>query len=189
MKKLETKGRSRKQRHHLFHKEMKQMKRLLSVCLCTSMISTSIGSTTALAATAPLLEKNEAEEENQNFVLDQEELSEVLLKAVKGKPVKEDALTFEGEESEAYETLFQEDGSLFELHPDVKAPDGKVNLKVYARLDEKEDLDHYTITGEEEILFLLLNRSSEKEYGQIEVDGKRSGKVSILSSKELKKQI
>ena len=32
MKKLETKGRSRKQRHHLFHKEMKQMKRLLSVC-------------------------------------------------------------------------------------------------------------------------------------------------------------
>ena len=189
MKKLETKGRSRKQRHHLFHKEMKQMKRLLSVCLCTSMISTSIGSTTALAATAPLLEKNEAEEENQNFVLDQEELSEVLLKAVKGKPVKEDVLTFEGEESEAYETLFQEDGSLFELHPDVKAPDGKVNLKVYARLDEKEDLDHYTITGEEEILFLLLNRSSEKEYGQIEVDGKRSGKVSILSSKELKKQI
>ena len=189
MKKLETKGRSRKQRHHLFHKEMKQMKRLLSVCLCTSMISTSIGSTTALAATAPLLEKNEAEEENQNFVLDQEELSEALLKAVKGKPVKEDALTFEGEESEAYETLFQEDGSLFELHPDVKAPDGKVNLKVYARLDEKEDLDHYTITGEEEILFLLLNRSSEKEYGQIEVDGKRSGKVSILSSKELKKQI
>ena len=189
MKKLETKGRSRKQRHHLFHKEMKQMKRLLSVCLCTSMISTSIGSTTALAATAPLLEKNEAEEENQNFVLDREELSEALLKAVKGKPVKEDALTFEGEESEAYETLFQEDGSLFELHPDVKAPDGKVNLKVYARLDEKEDLDHYTITGEEEILFLLLNRSSEKEYGQIEVDGKRSGKVSILSSKELKKQI
>ena len=173
----------------MFHKEMKQMKRLLSVCLCTSMISTSIGSTTALAATAPLLEKNEAEEENQNFVLDQEELSEALLKAVKGKPVKEDALTFEGEESEAYETLFQEDGSLFELHPDVKAPDGKVNLKVYARLDEKEDLDHYTITGEEEILFLLLNRSSEKEYGQIEVDGKRSGKVSILSSKELKKQI
>ena len=56
MKKLETKGRSRKQRHHLFHKGMNQMKRLLSVCLCTSMISTSIGSTTALAATAPLLE-------------------------------------------------------------------------------------------------------------------------------------
>ena len=108
---------------------------------------------------------------------------------MKGKPVKEDALTFEGEESEAYETLFQEDGSLFELHPDVKAPDGKVNLKVYARLDEKEDLDHYTITGEEEILFLLLNRSSEKEYGQIEVDGKLSGKVSILPSKELKKQV
>lgn len=189
MKELETKGRSRKQRHHLFHKGMNQMKRLLSVCLCTSMISTSIGSTTALAATAPLLEKNEAEEENPNFVLDQEELSEALLKAVKGKPVKEDALTFEGEESEAYETLFQEDGSLFELHPDVKAPDGKVNLKVYARLDEKEDLDHYTITGEEEILFLLLNRSSEKEYGQIEVDGKLSGKVSILPSKELKKQV
>ena len=189
MKKLETKGRSRKQRHHLFHKGMNQMKRLLSVCLCTSMISTSIGSTTALAATAPLLEKDEAEEENPNFVLDQEELSEALLKAVKGKPVKEDALTFEGEESEAYETLFQEDGSLFELHPDVKAPDGKVNLKVYARLDEKEDLDHYTITGEEEILFLLLNRSSEKEYGQIEVDGKLSGKVSILPSKELKKQV
>ena len=110
------------------------------------MISTSIGSTTALAATAPLLEKNEAEEENQNFVLDQEELSEVLLKAVKGKPVKEDALTFEGEESEAYETLFQEDGSLFELHSDVKAPDGKVNLKVYARLDEKEDLDRFRLT-------------------------------------------
>lgn len=189
MKELETKGRSRKQRHHLFHKGMNQMKRLLSVCLCTSMISTSIGSTTALAATAPLLEKDEAEEENPNFVLDQEELSEALLKAVKGKPVKEDALTFEGEESEAYETLFQEDGSLFELHPDVKAPDGKVNLKVYARLDEKEDLDHYTITGEEEILFLLLNRSSEKEYGQIEVDGKLSGKVSILPSKELKKQV
>ena len=52
------------------------------------MISTSIGSTTALAATAPLLEKDEAEEENPNFVLDQEELSEALLKAVKGKPVK-----------------------------------------------------------------------------------------------------
>ena len=33
MKKLETKGRSRKQRHHLFHKGMNQMKRLLSVCM------------------------------------------------------------------------------------------------------------------------------------------------------------
>lgn len=33
MKELETKGRSRKQRHHLFHKGMNQMKRLLSVCL------------------------------------------------------------------------------------------------------------------------------------------------------------
>ena len=47
------------------------------------MISTSIGSTTALAATAPLLEKDEAEEENPNFVLDQVELSEALLKAIK----------------------------------------------------------------------------------------------------------
>lgn len=146
------------------------MKRLLSVLFVHQYDQYQYWKYDGAAATAPLLEKDEAEEENPNFVLDQEELSEALLKAVKGKPVKEDALTFEGEESEAYETLFQEDGSLFELHPDVKAPDGKVNLKVYARLDEKEDLDHYTITGEEEILFLLLNRSSEKEYGQIEVD-------------------
>ena len=118
---------------------------------------------------------------------------EVLRQAIrdaakKGKTVKEDVFTFSGDEAETYEGLFEE-GNLYELHPDFEKKNDRLTLKMYARLEDEEDMDQYTISGNEEIIFLMTNSSSKERTGRILVDGRASAWMTVAPFGEVKKQV
>ena len=189
---MKGKGKSRKAKYLRFHKGLNQARRLMAAVLGTSMITTNIGSTTVWAAVP------ETKTENTNFVFDQTELGNALIDAVNGNSVAKD-FNFVGEAAEDYAGLFElEDEKLYELKG-LEQNKGDLTVKVYARLsadgfvmDEEDESegedDEYMITGDEQIIFLLLN-SSAKQTGTIEVTGNTSQKIEILSAKELKKQM
>ena len=126
---------------------------------------------------------------DRNFHWKKEVLRQAIRDAAKkGKTVKEDAFTFSGDEAETYEGLFEE-GNLYELHPDFEKKNDRLTLKMYARLEDEEDMDQYTISGNEEIIFLMTNSSSKERTGRILVDGRASAWMTVAPFGEVKKQV
>ena len=179
MKKTKKKGKSYSQGWF-----GRQSRRFMSVLLCSSMLSTSVANTAAFAAAT-----SEGGDERQEFSLEKEVLRQAIRDAAKkGKTVKEDAFTFSGDEAETYEGLFEE-GNLYELHPDFDKKNDRLTLKMYARLEDEEDMDQYTISGNEEIIFLMTNSSSKERTGRILVDGRASAWMTVAPFGEVKKQV
>lgn len=179
MKKAKKKGKSYSQGWF-----ERQSRRFMSVLLCSSMLSTSVANTAAFAAAT-----SEGGDERQEFSLEKEVLRQAIRDAAKkGKTVKEDAFTFSGDEEETYEGLFEE-GNLYELHPDFEKKNDRLTLKMYARLEDEEDMDQYTISGNEEIIFLMTNSSSKERTGRILVDGRASAWMTVAPFGEVKKQV
>ena len=179
MKKAKKKGKSYSQGWF-----GRQSRRFMSVLLCSSMLSTSVANTAAFAAAT-----SEGGDERQEFSLEKEVLRQAIRDAAKkGKTVKEDAFTFSGDEAETYEGLFEE-GNLYELHPDFEKKNDRLTLKMYARLEDEEDMDQYTISGNEEIIFLMTNSSSKERTGRILVDGRASAWMTVAPFGEVKKQV
>lgn len=179
MKKAKKKGKSYSQGWF-----ERQSRRFMSVLLCSSMLSTSVANTAAFAAAT-----SEGGDERQEFSLEKEVLRPAIRDAAKkGKTVKEDAFTFSGDEAETYEGLFEE-GNLYELHPDFEKKNDRLTLKMYARLEDEEDMDQYTISGNEEIIFLMTNSSSKERTGRILVDGRASAWMTVAPFGEVKKQV
>ncbi len=160
-----------------------QSKRLMSVLLCSSMLSTSVANTTAFAAAALAGGK-----ERKEISFEKESLRQAMREAAKkGKTLREGAYEFSGDEAEAYEALFA-GGDLYELHPEETGGGGSLRWNVYARLEPEEDMEHYTISGNEELLFLLTNTSSREQAGRISVNGKVSETIRVAPLQEVKKQ-
>ena len=179
MKKTKKKGKSYSQGWF-----GRQSRRFMSVLLCSSMLSTSVANTAAFAAAT-----SEGGDERQEFSLEKEVLRQAIRDAAKkGKTVKEDVFTFSGDEAETYEGLFEE-GNLYELHPDFEKKNDRLTLKMYARLEDEEDMDQYTISGNEEIIFLMTNSSSKERTGRILVDGRASVWMTVAPFGEVKKQV
>ena len=179
MKKANQKGKSYRQGWF-----GRQSRRFMSVLLCSSMLSTSVANTAALAAAS-----SEGGDEKQEFSFEKEALRQAIREAAKkGKTVKENAFTFSGYEAETYEGLFEE-GNLYELHPDLEKKNDRLNLKMYACLEDEEDMDQYTISGNEEIIFLMTNSSSKERTGRILVDGRASAWMTVAPFGEIKKQV
>ena len=65
----------------------------------------------------------------------------------------------------------------------------RLTLKMYARLEDEEDMDQYTISGNEEIIFLMTNSSSKERTGRILVDGRASAWMTVAPFGEVKKQV
>ena len=121
--------------------------------------------------------------------MEKEDLRQAIRDAAKkGKTVKEDAFTFSGDEAETYEGLFEE-GNLYELHPDFEKKNDRLTLKMYARLEDEDDMDQYTNSGNEEIIFLMTNSSSKERTGRILVDGRASAWMTVAPFGEVKKQV
>ena len=97
----------------------------LCVLMLVSNVATSIGST------------GEDSNEVAEFTVDRDSLCVELVKAVeRGKTVK-NTLEFDGEEADTYAELFDADGTLYKLKPEIKDNASKLSLTVYARLGEE----------------------------------------------------
>lgn len=144
----------------------------LCVLMLVSNVATSIGSTGD--------DSNEVAE----FTVDRDSLCVELVKAVeRGKTVK-NTLEFDGEEADTYAELFEADGTLYKLKPEIKDNASKLSLTVYARLGEeleKEDRQNYEIDGSEEIIFLLKNEADREQTAVIRVGDKCSEEITVAA--------
>ncbi|MGN0986672.1 MAG: VWA domain-containing protein [Otoolea sp.] len=144
----------------------------LCVLMLVSNVATSIGST------------GEDSNEVAEFTVDRDSLCVELVKAVeRGKTVK-NTLEFDGEEADTYAELFDADGTLYKLKPEIKDNASKLSLTVYARLGEeleKEDRQNYEIDGSEEIIFLLKNEADREQTAVIRVGDKCSEEITVAA--------
>ncbi len=160
-----------------------------------------------------------AETQNTNIVFDTDELSDALIQAVEEKTIVKKTYSFTGYVAEDYEQLFDTDyEDLYELRA-LERKEGDLTVRVFARLDEdgfatedeasaelddadetalseatmsvatEEDSDAYMITGNEQIIFLLLNNTVSPKSAHIEIDGRVSPEIKILTAKQIKKQL
>lgn len=159
------------------------------------------------------------ETQNTNIVFDTDELSDALIQAVDEKTIVKKTYSFTGYVAEDYEQLFDTDyEDLYELRA-LERKEGDLTVRVFARLDEdgfatedeasvefddadetglseatmsivtEEDSDAYMITGNEQIIFLLLNNTVSTKSAHIEIDGRVSPEIKILTAKQIKKQL
>lgn len=88
-----------------------------------------------------------------------------LVRAVK-EAVKEDAEIADGGlqltdgQMEEFHELFQGEGRLLELEPEMERPDLMADMRIFVRVPEDAD-DSYHVTGDEELLFLFVNYVEE----------------------------
>ena len=185
MKEKAERGRSRRRRS-LKRLGKRNVKQLLSVVLCASMVGTGNagGMLTVLA-----------QEEGQVFHLSGDNLARAITDAAEDESAKYLGYEFSGAEKENYEELFSETEYLYELSPEVIKDSGSLNLKVFAKLDSKgfQD-DSYQITGDEELIFLLENDTEETVSGRIIVDQLETEVITVepktaLVSEELKEKL
>lgn len=159
------------------------------------------------------------ETQNTNIVFDTDEFSDALIQAAEEKTIVKKTYSFTGYVAEDYEQLFDIDyEDLYELRA-LERKEGDLTVRVFARLDEdgfatddeafaefddadetdlseatmsvatEEDSDAYMITGNEQIIFLLLNNTVSPKSTHIEIDGRVSPEIKILTAKQIKKQL
>ncbi len=165
--KNKMKGRSRRKKSLISSSTKQGIRRGLSLALCVSMIVAGIPNLSTLASVF-------ADDETENmteFSMTGEDLADAVKKAVaKDKTIDENKFRFLGDAKEEYESLFFEDGDLYEVFPTVEENEGgNLFLRTFIRTDGSSD-DEYEITGDEQVIFLLINGTDEEQSAVISVD-------------------
>ena len=129
------------------------------------------------------------------FRLDRASLYDALQEAVMEGDIVDKEFEFKGEAAEEYDLLLNEmeghGGELYELKPEIAHNEGNLGLRIFARLDgeiplgDEEETVEYEITGSEEFVFLLTNRSHKEYQAVIQVDDKRSEVITVVPGSSL----
>lgn len=136
-------------------------KKAIAGFLSFAMVFSNVGNSAAVA----LAKESIAKEEFRIYGKDIQEEAEKALEQG-GALTEESALEISGKDKtlvRQYEALFQADGSLYELFPEidrVKDVDG-IDLRVFLRVEEDADPESYMLTGEEKLLFLYVNSGGD----------------------------
>ena len=162
-------------------------RRCCAVALCVSMI---VGNAANLAFAA-----EESISGSFLFRLDRASLYDALQEAVMEGDIVDKEFEFKGEAAEEYDLLLNEmeghGGELYELKPEIAHNEGNLGLRIFARLDgeiplgDEEETVEYEITGSEEFVFLLTNRSHKEYQAVIQVDDKRSEVITVVPGSSL----
>ena len=183
------KGRSRKRLRRslgLMNFLQRKGRRCCAFVLCFTMI---VGNTASLAAAAV------KQEGDVLFRLDRESLYAALQAAVLRNQVANEDFEFSGEAADDYEVLLGEMsndmGELYELKREQSedsnsSENEELSLRIFARLDggiplmDEEMTEEYEITGNEQFIFLLTNRTDKKQTAEIQVDDKKTEVITVL---------
>ena len=157
-------------------------RRYCAIALCASLIAGNLANLAVAADDDP----------DYKFQLDRVALYEALQQAVaEGNTVDSD-FGFEGADADTYEISMAADGSLYELTPEIDDNDGKLKLRVFARLDENIELvddisdeigaenASYEIDGSEAFYFLLTNSSDTEQTAVIRVGEKETELIYVI---------
>ena len=153
---------------HFLHR---RGRRFCATALCVTMLFTNVA--TSIGSTG---DDNDAAE----FKITSESLKDALKASVENGEILENEYEFRGTESEAYNGLFEVDGTLYQLKPEIDDDDSKMSLSVYARVyEELVDENGYNITGSEDIIFLLKNDTNKAQKAVIRVDDMVSKVITV----------
>ncbi|MCD8122283.1 MAG: DUF5979 domain-containing protein [Clostridiales bacterium] len=185
MSENKVRGRSRKKKVTMasrIYAEMMKAKRLISAAVCISMLGSSV-------VNPAMLTYADSEEEVQEFELESEALREAVTEAIAdGSLISAEDLGFSGAEEDTYAELFDADGLLYEVKPeieDTRDADGNLDLRIFVRLDvvdlldEGETLDSYEITGDEDVFFMLVNNTDIEQNAIVIVDGRETDVITV----------
>lgn len=154
-------------------------KKLCSAALCVSLLFGSVLNTTVAA-------NKDTDDDEYEFELSRASLYQALQDAVLNGDTVDEDMEFRGSAAEEYSEMFAPSGSLYELKPEIEDNDGKVQLRVFAKLDQDIDLDsEYEAAGTEEIMFLLTNRSDEAQKAVIYMDDKYTEEIEVAPGKAI----
>ncbi len=185
MSENKVRGRSRKKKVTMasrIYAEMMKAKRLISAAVCISMIGSNV-------MNPVMLSYADSEDEVQEFELESEALREAVREAIAdGSLISAEDLGFSGAEEDTYAELFDADGLLYEVKPeieDTRDEDGNLDLRIFVRLDvvdlldEGETLDSYEITGDEDVFFMLVNDTDTEQNAIVIVDGRETDVITV----------
>ncbi len=178
-----VRGRSRKRKFNSIRRVTDKLKRCAVWLVCISLIGTSIPMSMILASAED--EEDEIVSECEIFSMSLDSLLESTEKAVKDEePLSEEIYEFSGSNAERYEKLLDtKDGLLYEVYPVLDEEGDSLNLRTFVRLKksgleevsaetdkaEGDQLSYYNATGDEEIIFLLINDTDSEVSARIQV--------------------
>ena len=147
---MEGRGRSRARRK----RKLFSSKRLTSFLLAAAMIGTNVGADLNTAYAAGFSSEVAFEMRGSDLVTAIEDA------IATGNTVTPDDLDFTNGKVEQFEGYLFGEGKLYEAYPEVEGGDVSADLRVFVRLPEDGD-DMYAVTGDEEVIFLYVNNSSD----------------------------
>ena len=147
---MEGRGRSRARRK----RKLFSSKRLTSFLLAAAMIGTNVGADLNTAYAAGFSSEVAFEMRGSDLVTAIEDA------IATENTVTPDDLDFTNGKVEQFEGYLFGEGKLYEAYPEVEGGDVSADLRVFVRLPEDGD-DMYAVTGDEEVIFLYVNNSSD----------------------------
>lgn len=167
------KVRSRKRKpSKLLHWLNTEGRRYCAVALCASLIAGNLGQFASIA--------DDGSDRDFEFEMSRLAIYEALQEAVADGNTVDKEFKFQGIESEAYDSLMETDGILYELFPEIKGGDKHVDLRVFTRLTGDINLDGtYQIEGDEEVIFMLNNDLDTEKTAVIIVDDKATEPITL----------
>ncbi len=162
-------GRGKSRRRNPYQTWKRRASAMLAVLLTLSLV---LGDISGLSRTVMAGQRSVKEE----FRIHREAILKAAEEAIeKGEPLNQPlAITSDKEKTETkYQELLPADGTVYEIFPeieqvqDVDSPE----LRVFIRLEEGADPASYTLTGEEELIFLYVNGGGVTAEGRVNIDG------------------
>ena len=162
-------GRGKSRRRNPYQTWKRRASAMLAVLLTLSLV---LGDISGLSRTVMAGQRSVKEE----FRIHREAILKAAEEAIeKGEPLSQPlAIASDEEKTETkYQELLPADGTVYEIFPETEQVQevDSLELRVFIRLEEGADPASYTLTGEEELIFLYVNGGGVTAEGRVNIDG------------------
>lgn len=162
-------GRGKSRRRNPYQTWKRRASAMLAVLLTLSLV---LGDISGLSRTVMAGQRSVKEE----FRIHREAILKAAEEAIeKEEPLSQPlAITSDEEKTETkYQELLAADGTVYEIFPEIEQVQDvdSLELRVFIRLEEGADPASYTLTGEEELIFLYVNGGGVAAEGRVNIDG------------------
>ncbi len=162
-------GRGKSRRRNPYQTWKRRASAMLAVLLTLSLV---LGDISGLSRTVMAGQRSVKEE----FRIHREAILKAAEEAIeKGEPLSQPlAIVSDEEKTETkYQELLPADGTVYEIFPEIEQVQDvdSLELRVFIHLEEGADPASYTLTGEEELIFLYVNGGGVTAEGRVNIDG------------------
>ena len=162
-------GRGKSRRRNPYQTWKRRASAMLAVLLTLSLV---FGDISGLSRTVMAGQGTVREE----FRIHREAILKAAEEAIEeGEPLSQPlAITSDKEKTETkYQEVLAADGTVYEIFTEIEQVQDvdSLELRVFIRLEEGADPASYTLTGEEQLIFLYVNGGGATAEGRVNIDG------------------